>query len=42
MELQQRFDVSGVLALQPFGAIEKVDAMIQDHQMREQVAMGQG
>ena len=42
VELGQRFDIAGVMALQPFGSIEKVDAMIQDHLMRQQVAMGQG
>ncbi|PZD70237.1 hypothetical protein C1752_15929 [Acaryochloris thomasi RCC1774] len=41
VELQQRFDISGVLELQPFGSVEKVDAMIQVHQMREQVAVAQ-
>lgn len=41
VELQQRFDVDRVLELQPFGSVEKIDAMIQIHQMREQIATEQ-
>ena len=41
VELEQQFDLDGVLRLRPFGAMEAMDEIIQSHQLRERVALAQ-
>jgi hypothetical protein len=41
IELEQQFDLAGVLRLRPFGSMEAMSEIIQSHQLRERVALAQ-